>query len=84
MEMISVGRIVHYKLTNADVEQIQRRRTDSRSIRERIDAGQWPLGAQAHVGSTPFPGQVLPLIVVEVNEDRVWGQVFLTATWRRA
>lgn len=76
----TIGRIVHYMLNDADVEQINRRRTSSTSIRERIQHDKWPLGAQAHIGEDVQSGQVFPMIItaIEKNIDNgVHGQVFL-------
>jgi hypothetical protein len=62
----SVGRIVRYMLTGADVLQINRRRKDASanlgSIR--TDA----LGYVVHAGNQAEAGQVLPMMIV-----RVWG-----------
>lgn len=84
MPSVSIGRIVHYVLTAEDAERINRRRTTSRAIAERIEAGQWPLGAQAHIGNPPYAGQELPMIVAVVwpneygpNYHGVNGQVTL-------
>lgn len=76
------GRIVFYMLNALDVQQITRRRTNSESIRERIEVPapgyRWPEGAQAHIGNPVMPGDVQPMIIVEVSVDRlVNGQVFL-------
>lgn len=81
----SIGRIVHYRLTPQDVEQIMRRRTTGASIAERIkqqvmtpdqDAEKmpkvvpsWPAGAQAHIGNDVQAGDILPAMVL-----RVWGE----------
>ncbi len=62
----TIGRIVHYKLTEVDVEQIRRRRTNSQSIEKRIESGQWPEGAQAHIGNDPTIGEIVPAIVTRV------------------
>lgn len=69
----SVGRIVHYTLTEANAERINRRRT-SEDVR----------GAQAHVGNFARTGDVLPLLICRVWPDEygpgvpgVNGQVFL-------
>jgi hypothetical protein len=69
----TVSRIVHYRLSAHDVEQITRRRTDSRSIRARLDAvpPTWPAGAQAHVGNPVSVGDLVPLLIV-----RVWPNEF--------
>ncbi len=65
----STGRIVHYKLSHNDAEQINRRRTSSTSIAERIPTEAWPLGAQAHIGNRPSQGDVVPLMIVRVWPD---------------
>lgn len=62
----TVGRIVYYRLDNNDAEAINRRRTTGNSIAERIAAGQWPIGAQAHIGNSVSAGDVFPAIVVRV------------------
>jgi len=77
----SVGRIVHYMLTENDAEQINRRRTSGQDISKRIEADKWPLGAQAHIGNTVRAGDVFPMMIVRVWPDSevssVQGQVFL-------
>ena len=73
------GRIVHYRLTEEDAERINRRRTDSASIRDRMAQQQWPVGAQAHIGNAVTPGDYCPMVVVRCwdGTTRVNGQVFL-------
>ncbi len=67
-----------YTLTAADAAQINRRRTDGVSIRERIDIGEWSVGAQAHIGQLASEGEIFPLMVVTYQGDHwVAGQVFL-------
>lgn len=80
----TIGRIVHYRLSQEAVEMIARRRTTSSSIADRIKGGEWPLGAQAHIGNPHHKGQVLPMIITVVwpneygpNFDGVNGQVIL-------
>jgi hypothetical protein len=80
----TIGRVLHYKLSENDAEQINRRRTTSSAIAERIETGTWPLGAQAHIGNAAHAGDVLPLHVVRVWPDEcgpgktgVNGQVLL-------
>lgn len=80
----TTGRIVHYRLTEADAAAVNRRRTNGASIAERIEDEKWPLGAQAHIGNSAYVGQVVPLLIVQVwpNEygpdfDGVNGQAFL-------
>jgi len=80
----SIGRIVHYRLSAQDVEQINRRRTTGKSIADRmktslpvgaatLEAGvnqivAWPVGAQAHIGNEVHEGDVFPMLIVQV-----WG-----------
>ena len=74
----TVGRIVHYRLSKRDAEQINRRRTDGASIAKRITAEKWPVGAQAHIGNTVREGDSLPLLIVAINSvTSINGQVFL-------
>jgi hypothetical protein len=58
----TVGRIVHYKLNAADVEAINRRRSDAGLRMAEIRADR--LGYVAHVGNSATEGQVLPAMVV--------------------
>lgn len=79
----TIGRIVHYTLSTSDAEQINRRRTNGHSIRERMEAEpkQWPAGAQAHIGNDAKEGQVFPMLITKVwgetPESSVNGQVYL-------
>lgn len=82
----TVGRIVHYQLSEQDAKQINRRRTDGASIAARLAAipAEWPRGAQAHIGNSAYPGEVVPLLIVRVwpneygeNQPGVNGQAFL-------
>jgi hypothetical protein len=79
----SIGRIVHYQLSERDVDAIMRRRTTGAAIAERIAAApkQWPIGAQAHIGNAVHEGDVFPMMITRAwgsDEARsVNGQVFL-------
>lgn len=78
----SIGRIVHYRLSAQDVEQITRRRTTGASISDRMKEHRvavpgggpdvavygWHAGAQAHIGNDVHEGDVFPMQIV-----RVWG-----------
>lgn len=77
--VITTGRTVLYTLSEDDAKQINRRRTDGKSIAERMknaippQEGQnadtiygWPAGAQAHIGNHASEGDVVPLVVVKV------------------
>lgn len=67
----TIGRIVHYRLSADDADQINRRRTSGSEIAKRITAipQEWPLGAQAHIGNKAEEGQTFPAIIV-----RTWGE----------
>jgi hypothetical protein len=75
---ITVGSIVLYTLHEQDAEQINRRRTDGRSIADRIAVEKWPLGAQAHIGNQVKAGEQFPMLVTKIwSPGYVNGQVFL-------
>jgi hypothetical protein len=71
----SIGRIVHYQLTEQDAAEITRRRTDGPSIAARIAEGKWPTGAQAHVGNPVKAGDVFPMVIVRVWDASEQGAV---------
>lgn len=74
----TIGRIVHYTLTEQEATLINRRRASTESIAQRIKAGLWPLGAQAHIGEEAQAGDVLPMMVTSVfSQEVITGQVFL-------
>ncbi len=84
MQLPTIGRIVHFKLTAEQAKQINRRRTSGNLIADRIGQDKWPLGAQAHIGNTASEGDVLPMMICRVWPDEysegipgVNGQVFL-------
>ena len=78
MAEISVGRTVIYKLSAGDAAEINRRRTNSQSIADRIKEEKWPLGAQAHIGNEAREGAQYPMVIVAVwSANCVNGQVFL-------
>lgn len=85
----SIGRIVHYRLSAQDVEQIMRRRTTGKSIADRmnleldrlnherdegVQAFAWPAGAQAHIGNDVAEGDAFPMLIV-----RTWGSTATSA-----
>jgi hypothetical protein len=75
----TIGRIVHYTLSQQDAEQVNRRRSDSQShIAEHRDNSN---GVQIHFGNSVSTGDVYPLIITRVwgstPESAVNGQVLL-------
>jgi hypothetical protein len=83
---MQLGDIVFYYLTTDDVEHISRRRTSSESIRERVEQGTWPYGAQAHIGSPVYTGDRVPLLVtalhpsVGIGLETISGRCLLNGT----
>lgn len=83
----SIGRIVHYRLSEDDAAQINRRRTTGKSIADRMKmVGSdgitgWPAGAQAHIGNSVAEGDTFPMLIVRcwgtTATSCVNGQVFL-------
>lgn len=69
MEGLKTGRIVYLVLSTAMVLEIARRRTTGESIKNRLNEGTWPTGAQAHVGADVQVGTVVPAMVVKVNPN---------------
>lgn len=66
MQVPTIGRIVHYRLSEQDAEAINRRRADAARNRQGIaDAA---AGYVAHSGNVAAEGDVYPMIVV-----RAWG-----------
>lgn len=81
----TIGRIVHYTLSESDAEAINRRRDDRIAYQanpyndERVSKK--PTGFQVHHGNKAHEGDVLPMIIVRVwgtqPDSAVNGQVFL-------
>lgn len=79
----SVGRIVHYCLTEQNAAEIMRRRTTGADIAARIKDEKWPIGAQAHVGNAVSAGDVFPMVIVRIwpsDTGSVNGRVLLDGT----
>lgn len=71
----TIGRIVHYKLTAEDADQINRRREDGTGP---LSASKDKSGAQVHVGNHVHEGETVPMIVTAVWPPYdVNGQIFL-------
>ncbi|WP_434315849.1 hypothetical protein [Leifsonia sp. P73] len=83
----TIGRLVHYTLSEADAEQINRRRDDAErwrlAQRKRTLDGEAAevTGSQKHIGNRAEAGQVYPMLIVRTwgstPESVVNGQVFL-------
>lgn len=75
----TVGRIVHYKLSEGDAEQINRRRLDAGAFRRSlaghaIEAGEHGrTGHVEHVGNSASEGDVYPAVIV-----RTWAETGTT------
>jgi hypothetical protein len=75
---LTVGRIVHYVLSDQDAEKINRWRRDYRKTM--VDSSDhWVNGTIAHVGNEVSAGEHYPMVVVAVWTDGgcVNGKVFL-------
>lgn len=73
----TIGRIVHYRLSEQDADEINRRRSHAAlHMDEHRTAA---TGAQVHVGNTLQAGEVLPAMVVRVFDGTIGAnlQVFL-------
>lgn len=74
----TLGRVVLYCLSEQDAEAINRRRTTGGAISSRIQTGEWPLGAQAHIGNAVKEGDVFPALIVRTwSEDLINIKVML-------
>ena len=75
----SIGRIVHYTLSETDAAQINKRRSDARNLNGAgVTLASQELGPQIHIGNPVESGQVLPAIIVGVwAVGSVQLQVFL-------
>jgi hypothetical protein len=69
----SVGRIVHYRLTAQDAEQVNRRRADTRRHLE--DHRALATGVQVHVGNDAREGEVVALVITRAIDPRDQGTV---------
>lgn len=73
----SIGRIVHYTLTETDAEQINRRRSDANKPGDKFVLP----GAVIHSGNQASAGDVYPLMITRVwpgqENGLINGQVFL-------
>ncbi|KKK96372.1 hypothetical protein LCGC14_2663420 [marine sediment metagenome] len=72
----TIGRIVHYKISEQDVEKINRRYHDAKKNIDKIREDK--TGFQAHSGNDVLAEQILPMIIVSVHNDtNVNGKVIL-------
>ena len=65
---ITIGRVVQYKLSAEDAQQIMWRRMNRESIDKRMNGGLWPEGAQARIGNPVEEAQYVPMMVTAVNK----------------
>lgn len=80
----TIGRIVHYTLSESDAQAINRRRDDAIAARHNpvvADSRLKPTGEQVHIGNVAREGDVYPMIITRVwgstPQSAVNGQVFL-------
>ena len=67
----TIGRIVHYKLSNADAQAINKRRDDATAFQRVVAPNAEPgmpgaTGHQLHVGNRAEAGQIFPAQIVRV------------------
>jgi hypothetical protein len=84
MEGLKPGRIVYYVFSQQTADEVNRRRTTSNSIAERMETEiepvfgdrlpAWPVGAQAHIGNPVSPGDIYPAMVVRVFEEAAFSR----------
>jgi hypothetical protein len=63
---VTIGRIVHYTLSESDVLAINTRRSDYIAFLRHRHEGSEETGFQAHVGNHVTAGEVCPAVVVRV------------------
>jgi len=74
----SIGRIVHYTLSEQDAAQINKRRSDARNLNAAgVTLASQGLGPQIHIGNPVAAGDVFPAMVVKVHSWSANLQVFL-------
>ncbi|MDP9185616.1 MAG: hypothetical protein M3O29_08120 [Actinomycetota bacterium] len=65
----SIGRIVHYKISEQDAVQINKRRADAKNLNAAgVTLASQGLGPQIHIGNGVQAGDVYPAMIV-----RTWG-----------
>jgi hypothetical protein len=79
VQIPTIGRIVHYTLSEQDAGQINSRRGDAAARSKAI--AEEKTGYVAHIGNSAAAGDVYPLVITRVwgdtPESAVNGQVFL-------
>ena len=74
----TVGRIVHYQLSEQDATQINKRRDDAKNLNGAgVTLASQGLGPQIHIGNRAGAGDVYPAIIVACTPNWVNLQVFL-------
>jgi len=79
MQTPTIGRIVHYRLSEKDAEAINRRRvaTDRAGVLDQNGVLLWPNGAQRHVGSYANKGDVVALTITKVWPEEYGSGAYL-------
>ena len=74
----SIGRIVHYTLSESDATQINKRRKDAKHLNAAgVTLASQELGPQIHIGNDVKEGDVFPAIIVREWSYSVNIQVLL-------
>lgn len=78
----SIGRIVHYKISEQDAAQINKRRKDAHNLNGAgVTLASQGLGPQIHIGNDVTAGDIYPALVVrrwsDVPTSVIQLQVFL-------
>jgi hypothetical protein len=76
MQTLSIGRIVHYTLSEQDAQAINQRRADfyafQRSLKQQPEPGQsGRSGHVGHIGNQASEGEVYPAVVVRTWEEHL-------------
>ncbi|MDN4644936.1 hypothetical protein [Arthrobacter sp. PsM3] len=75
----TIGRIVHYTLTEQEAAHVNKRRADAKNLNGAgVTLASQELGPQIHIGNSASAGDVFPAIIVRVwPQSSVQLQVFL-------
>lgn len=80
MSAPTIGRVVHFRLTAEQAEQVNRRRVSSQKagVLDANGVRLWCDGAVRHVGNSVGEGSVVPMIITAVWPDEYAGNAHLS------